>query len=163
MAAESSFDIVSEFDRQELANALDQTQREIRTRYDLKDTGSDIEWEKDVLTITAPADMHITAISDLLQSKMVRRNLSLKILRPDPIEPAAGGKVRQKITLQHGLDQDKAKDLSKRIRDAFPKVKPTIQGDAVRVTAKSRDELQAVITHLKAGDYPLPLQFINYR
>jgi len=163
MPADSSFDVVSEFDRQELVNAIDQAERELRTRYDLKDTKSEISLEKDAITITAPADITLNSVRDLLESKMVRRNLSLKILKVGEIEPAAGGTVRQRITLQQGISQELAKDISKTIRDTHPKAKAQVQGDAVRVTSKSKDELQSIITTLKAKDYPAPLQFTNRR
>ena len=163
MAGESSFDVVSEFDRQELVNAIDQTQREMRTRYDLKDTKSEIALEKASITIHAPAEITLNSVRDLLESKMVRRGLSLKILKYGAVEPAAGGTVRQTATLQQGISQDLAREMSKYIRDTHPKIKVQVQGDAVRVSAKSKDELQAVIAGLKARDYSVPLQFTNYR
>jgi uncharacterized protein YajQ (UPF0234 family) len=163
MAAEFSFDTVSEFDRQELVNALDQTQREIRTRYDLKDTKSEVLLEKEELTITAPAEMQLTAIKDVLESKMVRRNLSLKILKFGKVEDAAGGMVRQKIALQKGINQEYAKEITKMVRDKYPKARAMIQGDAVRVSSKSKDELQGIMQMLKAKDWPIALQFTNYR
>lgn len=164
MAAESSFDVVSQYDEQELVNAIDQTRREVTTRYDLKDTKTDIEYDKKKsITITTNSEFTLKNVRDVLESKMVKRGLSLKILKPGDIEQASGGSVRQHITLQEGISQDLARDISKHIRDKYPKVRPQIQGDAIRVTAKSRDELQAVITLLKGEDYPAPLQFINYR
>jgi uncharacterized protein YajQ (UPF0234 family) len=163
MAAESSFDVVSEFDRQELVNALDQTLREVRTRYDLKDSGATVELEKHELHFRAPALMTLNAVRDILQSKMVARKLSLKILKFDEPEEASGGSVRQLATLQQGLSQDLARQISKLLRDNFPKVKSQIQGDAIRVTSKSKDELQAVQVALREKDYPVPLQFTNYR
>ena len=163
MAGESSFDVVSEFDRQELVNAIDQTMREVRTRFDLKDSGSEIELEKEDLTISAPADMTLTAVRDILHSKMIARKLSLKVLKYDDTTEGSGGIIHQKATLQQGLNQDLAKQISKMIRDNFPKVKQQIQGDAVRVSSKSRDDLQAVQTALREKDFPVPLQFTNYR
>jgi uncharacterized protein YajQ (UPF0234 family) len=163
MAAESSFDVVSEFDRQELANAIDQAEREMRTRYDLKDTKSEIRLDKDTLALQAPAEITLNSVRDLLESKMVRRGLSLKILKLGPIERAAHGSVRQMITLQRGISQELARDITRVIRDAHPKAKAQVQGDAVRVTSKSKDELQSIIATLKAKDYPVPLQFTNYR
>ena len=163
MAAESTFDVVSEFDRQELANAIDQAEREIRTRYDLKDTKSELRLDKDTLVLQAPAEITLNSVRDLLESKMVRRGLSLKILQLGPVEPAAHGTVRQTITLQRGISQELARDITRVIRDAHPKAKAQVQGDAVRVTSKSKDELQAIIATLKARDYPVPLQFTNYR
>ena len=163
MAGDSSFDVVSDFDQQELVNALDQARREIATRYDFKGSKVAFELGRDAITLTADDEYRAGAAKDLLESKAVRRNLSLKIFDWGKIEPAGGGTVRQQITLRRGLTSDQAKELSKRIRDSFPKVKPVIQGDAVRVSAKSKDDLQAVITDLRALDYPVALQFTNYR
>jgi uncharacterized protein YajQ (UPF0234 family) len=163
MAGDCSFDIVSQFDEQELVNAIDQTRREVRTRFDLKDTKTEIIHNKDNITIVTESALTLKNVRDILETKAVRRNLSLKIFKPGKEEDAAGGRVRQVIQLQQGITQDMAKDISKYIRDRHPKVRPQIQGDAIRVTAKSRDELQAVIASLKQKDYPVPLQFINYR
>ncbi|MGI8828620.1 MAG: YajQ family cyclic di-GMP-binding protein [Candidatus Limnocylindria bacterium] len=163
MAADSSFDLVSDFDQQELVNALDQARREIATRYDFKASKVAFELGKDAITLTADDDYRAGAAKDLLESKAIRRGLSLKIFDWGKIEPAGGSTVRQEITLKRGLTSEQAKELSKHIREAFPKTKPSIQGDAVRVSAKSKDELQSVITDLKALDYPVVLQFTNYR
>jgi len=164
MAAENSFDVVSQYDEQELTNALDQTRREVSTRYDLKDTKTEITHDpKKGITIITASEFTLKSVYDLLESKMIRRNLSLKILKPGEIEQASGGRVRQIIELQKGISQDLARDITKLIRDRYPKVKAQIQGDAVRVTGKSRDELQGVITLLRDKDYPVPLQFENYR
>ncbi len=163
MANDCSFDIVSQFDEQELVNAIDQTRREVSTRYDLKDTKTEIAHAKESITIVTDSTMTLKSVRDILETKAVRRNLSLKIFKPGKEENASGSKVRQVIELQQGLSQELAKEISKYIRDAYPKVRPQIQGDAVRVTAKSRDELQAVIALLKQKDYPVALQFINYR
>lgn len=165
MAGENSFDVVSQYDEQELANALDQTRREITTRFDLKDTRTELTYDAKKKTITILTDSEFTLknVRDVLETKIVRRNLSIKILKPGDIEQAGGSRVRQVIELQSGISQDLAKEITKMIRDNFPKVKGQIQGDAVRVVGKSRDDLQAVIAALKAKDYPVPLQFINYR
>jgi uncharacterized protein YajQ (UPF0234 family) len=163
MANDCSFDIVSQFEEQELVNALDQTRREVSTRYDLKDTKTEIAHAKESITIVTDSTMTLKSVRDILETKAIRRGLSLKIFKPGKEETASGGKVRQVIELQQGLSQDMAKQISKQIRDAFPKVRPQIQGDAVRVVAKSRDELQAVIAFLKQKDYPVALQYINYR
>jgi uncharacterized protein YajQ (UPF0234 family) len=163
MASDSSFDLVSDFDQQELVNALDQARREIATRYDFKGSKVGFELVKDAITLTADDEYRAGAAKDLLETKAVRRGLSLKIFEWGKIEPASGGTVRQEVKLRRGLTSDQAKELSKKIRDAFPKVKPVIQGDAVRVSAKSKDELQAVIAELRAMDYPVALQFTNYR
>jgi len=163
MAGDCSFDIVSQFDEQELVNALDQTRREVQTRYDLKDTKTEVVHNKDNITIVTDSEFTLKSVRDILETKAIRRGLSLKIFKPGKEENAAGGRVRQVITLQQGLSQDLAKEISKRIREAYPKVRPQIQGEAIRVVAKSRDELQAVIAMLKQKDYPVALQCINYR
>src|SRR5436305_11641498 len=150
MASDCSFDIVSQFDEQELVNALDQTRREVQTRYDLKDTKTEIVHNKDTITIVTDSSLTLKNVRDILESKAVRRGLSLKIFKPGKEEDAAGSRVRQVIQLQQGISQDLAKEISKHIREKHPKVRPQVQGDAVRVTAKSRDELQAVITSVKA-------------
>jgi cyclic-di-GMP-binding protein len=163
MASVSSFDLVSDFDQQEMKNALDQTVREIHQRYDLKDTKTSIEATENQLTINTDSEYTLGAVRDLLESKLVRRGLSLKILDYQKEEPASGGRVRQLVKLQRGIPEDLAKQISKRIRDDFKKVTPQIQGNAVRIQAKSKDDLQAVIQFLKAEEYPVALQFTNYR
>jgi len=165
MPAESTFDIVSEFDRQELVNAVDQTQRDVRTRYDLKDSKTDMALGDKELTITTDSEMHLSAVRDLLETKAIRRSLSLKIFSYGKVEEISGGRVRQVITLQQGVPEEVAKKLQKLIRDSFPKVQPRIQGDALRVGSKSKDDLQGVIRLVKEhqDDYSVPLQFTNYR
>jgi uncharacterized protein YajQ (UPF0234 family) len=165
MPAESTFDIVSEFDRQELVNAVDQTQREARTRYDLKDSKIELVLGEKELTIVADSEMHVAAVRDVLQTKALRRNLSLKIFKYGPVEEIGGMRVRQVIALQQGIPEDVAKKLQKLIRDQFPKVQPRIQGDALRIGSKSKDELQGVIKLVKErqDDFTVPLQFTNYR
>lgn len=165
MASVASFDIVSKFDRQELKNAVDQAQRELTTRYDLKDTKSEIALDDKTITITAPSDYVIDTIRDLLESKVLRRNLSLKILDAGKIEEIAGGRAKQIITLREGLPDDLAKKMTKTIRDEFKKVTPQIQGDAIRVQGKNRDDLQIVIQYFREheDDYAVALQFQNYR
>ena len=161
--ADSSFDVVSDFDQQELVNALDQVRREVATRYDFKGAHISLELGKTEITLQADDEYRAGSVKDLLQSKAVRRGLSLKIFDWGTLEPASGGSVRQHIGLHRGLSSEQAKEIARMIREAFPKTKPSIQGDAVRVSAKSRDELQAVISHLKGIDYPVALQFMNYR
>jgi cyclic-di-GMP-binding protein len=163
MASDSSFDIVSQFDEQELVNAIDQTRREVQTRFDLKDTKTEITQNKENITIVTESTLSLKGVRDILESKAVRRGLSLKIFKPGEEKNAAGGRVRQVIQLQQGISPELAKEISKYIRDKYPKVRPQIQGEAVRVTAKSRDDLQAVITAVKQKDFPVALQFINYR
>ncbi|MGH2506035.1 MAG: YajQ family cyclic di-GMP-binding protein [Ktedonobacteraceae bacterium] len=163
MATDCSFDVVSQFDEQEMVNAIDQTRREITTRYDLKDTKTEIAQSKDSLTILTDSEMTLKSVRDILETKAVKRNLSLKIFDYGKEEVASGNRVRQAVQLRQGISQELAKEINKQIRDSFPKVKPQIQGDAIRITAKSRDDLQAVIGFLKQKDYAVALQFINYR
>ena len=163
MAQLASFDIVSDFDQQELRNALDQALREIQTRYDLKDTKTTIDQCENDLTINSASEMSLQQVRDLLESKFVRRNLSLKILDYQKEEPASGGRVRQVVKLRRGIPDDLARQITKKIRDEHKKVTPQVQGDAVRVQGKNRDDLQEVIQALKAADYPVALQFVNYR
>ena len=163
MAGEFSFDIVSDFDRQELVNAVDQTQREMRQRFDLKSAGGSLELERDAMVIVAPSDMTLRSIVDVLESKMVRRGLDLKILAFGQVENASGGNVRQRVGLRRGISQELARELVKLVRDAVPKAKAQIQGDAVRVSSKSKDDLQRVIATVRQREYDVPLQFQNYR
>jgi uncharacterized protein YajQ (UPF0234 family) len=154
MAGDVSFDVVSEFDRQELVNALDQARREIGTRYDFKGAKAELELGKDEIVLRADTEFRAKAMRDLLESKAIRRGLSLKIFDWGAIEEAGGNTVRQRIGLRRGLPEELAK-----------KIKSQIQGDAVRVSGKSKDELQRLITRLReeSEDYPVPLQYQNYR
>ena len=165
MAGDASFDVVSDFDQQELVNALDQARREIQTRYDFKGVTVQLELGKTEITLLTDDEYRAKAVRDLLESKAIRRGLSLKIFDWGKVEPAGGNKVRQRIGLRRGLPEDLAKKISKLIRDEFPKTKSQIQGDAVRVSGKSKDELQKVIARLRqeGEGYPVPLQFQNYR
>jgi hypothetical protein len=163
MAGEVSFDVVSEFDVQELRNALDQVRREVAQRYDFRGATIQLEQGKDALDLLTDDEFRAKAVKDLIESKAVRRGLSLKIFDWGKIEEVGGNKVRQTITLRHGLPEDLAKKISKLIRDEFPKAHGQIQGDAVRVSSKSKDELQKVITRLRGLDEVVPLQFNNYR
>ena len=163
MAGDISFDVVSDFDEQELRNALDQVRREVQQRYDFKGVTVDLEQGKEDLTLVTDDEHRAAAIKDLIESKAIRRNLSLKIFDWGKVEPSGGNRGRQVIKLRRGLPEDVAKRITKLIRDEFPKVKSQIQGDAVRVSGKSRDELQKVIARLRELDEPVPLQFENYR
>ncbi len=163
MASTFSFDIVSDFDRQELVNALDQANREIISRYDLKDTQTTLELSEDKIAVSTASEMTLDAAHDILQSKALKRNLSLKIFDYGKIESSSGNRIRQEITLKKGISQEIAKQISKLIRDEFKKIQASIQGDVVRVTAKDKDELQTVIQRLKQEDLPVALQFTNYR
>ena len=163
MAGDVSFDVVSEFDVQELRNALDQVRREVAQRYDFKGVTVQLEQGADELTLLTDDEFRATAVKDLIESKAVRRNLSLKIFDWGKVEEAGGNKVRQRIGLRKGLPDDLARKLTKLIHDEFPKVKSQIQGDAIRVSGKSRDDLQRVIARLRELDEVVPLQFQNYR
>jgi cyclic-di-GMP-binding protein len=163
MAGDVSFDVVSDFDEQELRNALDQVRREVSQRYDFKGVTVDLTQNKADLVLVTDDEYRAAAVKDLIESKAIRRNLSLKIFDWGTVEPAGGNKVRQEITLRRGLTDDIAKRITKLIRDEFPKVKSQIQGDAVRVSGKSKDELQKVIVRLRELDESVPLQFQNYR
>ncbi|MBD2465295.1 YajQ family cyclic di-GMP-binding protein [Oscillatoria sp. FACHB-1407] len=163
MAETFSFDIVSDFDRQELVNAIDQTVREIKSRYDLKDTKTTVELGDEAIVINTDSEFTLDAVHTVLNTKAAKRNLSLKIFDYGKIESASGNRVRQEIKLRKGIAADLAKQISKMIRDEFKKVQASIQGDAVRVSAKSKDDLQAIIQRLKQEDFPVALQFVNYR
>ncbi len=163
MAGESSFDVVSDFDDQEMRNALDQVRREVQQRYDFKGVTFDLTQARTELVLITDDEFRAKAIRDLIESKAVRRNLSLKIFDWGKVEPAGGNKVRQHIGLKRGLDEDLAKKLNKLVRDEFPKCHAQIQGDALRVFGKSKDDLQRVITRLRELDEPVALQFTNYR
>jgi uncharacterized protein YajQ (UPF0234 family) len=163
MAATFSFDIVSDFDRQELVNAIDQTQREIQSRYDLKDTKTTMELLEESIVVNTDSEFTLDAVHTILQTKSAKRNLSLKIFDYGKVESASGNRVRQDIKLKKGISQEIAKKISKLIRDEFKKVQASIQGDAVRVSAKSKDDLQEVMQRVKQEDLPVALQFTNYR
>jgi uncharacterized protein YajQ (UPF0234 family) len=163
MADSFSFDVVSDFDRQELVNTLDQVRRDVGQRYDLKDSATEIELEEASLTITTASDMTLDAVVDVLRQKATKRNLSLKIFDFQNPEPVGGNRVRQVVKLRRGLSQDLAKKLSKTVRDQLKKVTVAIQGDSLRVTGKSKDDLQQAIQLLKSQDLEVPLQFENYR
>ena len=163
MSGEASFDVVSDFDVQELRNALDQVRREVAQRYDFRQSTVELEQGKDELTLLTDDEYRAAAVKDLLESKAIRRGLSLKIFEWGKVEPAGGSKVRQVIGLRRGLPDDLAKKITKLIRDEFPKAKSQIQGDAVRVSSKSKDDLQRVIARLRGLDEVVELQFQNYR
>jgi uncharacterized protein YajQ (UPF0234 family) len=158
-----SFDVVSQVDRQEIDNALNQTRKEVGQRYDFKGSKTDIRQEGDDIHIVSDDDHKVKAVVDVLQSKLVRRGVSLKALVYGTIDPAAGGLAKQTVTVQQGIDTDKARALVKLIKDSKLKVQAQIQADQVRVTGKKRDDLQAAIQLLKQQDLDLPLQFTNFR
>ena len=166
-AGESSFDVVSQFNRQELVNAVDQALREVHTRFDLKDSGTTIELDDGSIKLHSASEMTLEATRDVLLQKAVRRQLSPKIFDYGKVEEASKGTVRQTAQLRQGLSQELAREITRLIREKLPKLKTQIQGDAVRVTGKSKDELQAAIQLLRSAEkernWPVPLQFINYR
>ena len=163
MAAENSFDIACKLDMQEVANAINQAQREIETRYDLKGAKNEIKQEKMVITLTSSDDMKLKAILDILQSKLHRRGIDLKALTIGDSESAAGGTVRQAITLQDGVPQEKAREIVRLIKDSKIRVQASIQENQVRVSGKNRDDLQAIIALVKGKELGIALQFTNYR
>jgi uncharacterized protein YajQ (UPF0234 family) len=165
MAQQNSFDVVSEVNMQEVDNALNQAQKEVAQRYDLKDSKSTIDFDQKekMVTVSSLNEFTLKSVVDVLQNKFIKRGIHLKSLQYSPVEQAAGGTARQKITLRVGIDKENAKVLVKIIKDTKLKVQAQIMEEQVRVSGKDRDELQTVIAKLKALDFPLPLQFINYR
>ena len=163
MASEASFDVVSKVDMQEAKNAVEQALKEMGTRFDLKDSGSKIEWEKEDLLLSSKDSHKLMAVMDILESKMIRRGIPLKNLDKKKVEEALGGTVRQRVVFKQGLTQEIAKEIVKEIKGSKIKVQPQVQGDTVRVSGKSRDDLQAVIALLTSKDFGIDLQFTNYR
>jgi len=162
-AKDNSFDVVSKIDMQEVNNAVNQTIKEIQQRYDFKGSKSTVTLNEDKITIISDDDFKLRSVIDILQSKMVKRNVSLKALEYGKIEAAAGDTVRQVITLQSGISKEKAKDITKLIKESKLKVQAQYQDDQVRVTGKSKDDLQQAIQLLKERDLGIDLQFINFR
>ena len=163
MAAENSFDIACKIDMQEVANAINQAKREIETRYDLKGSKNDVVQEKMDLVLTSGDDMKLRAVLDIVQSKLHRRGIDLKALTIQDPEPAAGGTLRQRITLQDGVPIEKAREIVRLIKDSKIRVQAAIQEKQIRVAGKNRDDLQAVIALVKGKDLGIALQFTNYR
>ena len=166
MAKDCSFDIVSDFDKQELVNAIDQVKRDLNSRFDLKNSNSSIDLDADKsITITTNDEMKLRNIFDILQTKLVKRGISIKILDAQPMENALGGNIRQVYNLKKGLTQELAKKIVADIKDSKLKVQVSIQGEQVRVSGKSKDDLQEVIGLLRKNEdkYDIPLQFTNYR
>lgn len=167
MSKDASFDVVSEFDKQEMQNAVEQTKKEIQSRFDLKDSGSEVDYSASAneITVTASDEMQARNIKDILENKMIKRSLSILILDPQNPEAALGGKTRLLIKLRQGLDKEMAKKITQCIKDSKLKVQASIQGEQVRVTGKSRDDLQQVIALLRPQSeaWGIPLQFNNYR
>jgi cyclic-di-GMP-binding protein len=164
MASENSFDIVSKVDLQEVSNAIQNALKEVHTRFDLKDSKSDIKLEgKDALILTSMDEYKLKAVNDILQSKMVKRNIPIKAFNYGVVESAAGSTVRQKVTMQQGIPIEKAREIVKVIKDSKKKVQASIQGDTVRVSGKDRDSLQEIIALLRGRDFGIDMQFTNYR
>lgn len=158
-----SFDVVSKVELQEVDNSINQTRKEVAQRYDLKDSRTEIEWDEKEIVITSADDFKVKAVVDVLQSKLVRRNVPIKNLEYGKVEPAAGSRARQKITVRQGIDTDKAREIVKRLKTSGLKVQSQIMEQQVRVSGKKRDDLQAAIQMLKGEDFGLALQFVNYR
>ncbi|HWC18420.1 MAG TPA: YajQ family cyclic di-GMP-binding protein [Terriglobales bacterium] len=164
MASDNSFDVVSKIDLQEVSNAIQQAVKEIHTRFDLKDSKSDIAMEgKEAIVLSSVDEYKLKAVTDVLQTKLVKRQVPLKGLQYQSVEPAAGSTVRQKIKLQQGIPIEKAREIVKLIKDSKLKVQAAIQGDTVRVSGKDRDTLQQVIAMLRNKDFGIDMQFTNYR
>ncbi len=163
MAQQNSFDIVSQVDRAEINNALDQTMKEVRQRFDFKGSAAAVVLEADELILSAEDETKLRNMNDILQQKLVRRSVPLKAFSYGRIEPAAGGTVRQHVAIQQGIPTDKAKEIVKFIKETKAKVQASIQGDVVRVTGKDRDTLQDIIAQLKGKDFNINMQYTNYR
>jgi len=163
MAQQNSFDIVSQVDRAEVTNAIHQTVKEVRQRFDFKGSNANVALEENDLVLSAEDETKLRNMNDIFQQKLVRRGVPLKALSYGTVEPAAGGTVRQRIQIQQGIPQERAKDIVKFIKDSKAKVQASIQGDTVRVSGKDRDTLQQVIAGLKAKDFGINMQFTNYR
>jgi uncharacterized protein YajQ (UPF0234 family) len=163
MAQQNSFDIVSEVDRAEIANAINQTVKEVRQRFDFKGSTATVALEANELILTAEDETKLRNMNDIFQQKLVRRGVPLKALSYGTVDPAAGGTVRQKVQIQQGIPQEKAKEVVRFIKDSKAKVQASIQGDIVRVSGKDRDTLQGVIAELKGKDFGINMQFSNYR
>src|SRR5262245_4777686 len=162
--AENTFDIVSKVDLQEVSNAIQNALKEIHTRFDLKDSKSDVQVEgKDAILLSSVDEYKLKAVNDILQSKLVKRGVPIKALTYGAVEPAAGSTVRQKITMQQGIPTEKAKEIVRVIKDSKKKVQASIQGDSVRVSGKDRETMQAIIALLRGRDLGIDMQFTNYR
>jgi len=160
---DNSFDVVSKVEMQEVANAIQQALKEIHTRFDLKDSKSNIEQEKDAIVLHSADEYKLKAVNDILQQKLVKRGVSLKALTYGPVEPAAGGTSKRRVTMQQGIAIEKAREIVKLVKDSKKKAQASIQGDLVRISGKDRDTLQEIIALLRGHDFGIDLQFINYR
>ncbi|HUA14111.1 MAG TPA: YajQ family cyclic di-GMP-binding protein [Verrucomicrobiae bacterium] len=160
---DNTFDIVSKIDLQEVSNAIQQALKEIHTRFDLKDSKSNIELEKDAIVLHSADEYKLKAVNDVFQQKLVKRGVPLKGLTYAALEPAASGTVKRRITMQQGIPIEKARDIVKAIKDSKKKAQASIQGDLVRVSSKDRDTLQEIIALLRQKDFGIDMQFTNYR
>jgi hypothetical protein len=163
VAKGSSFDIVSEVDLAEVTNAVDQARRELVQRFDFKNTGTSIEQDNDLIELRSGTEDRLKAAVEVVKDKMVRRQVSLKALHEGPVLPAAKGTYRQAVNISRGISDEKAREINKTIKALGLKVQTQVQGDQIRVTAKSKDDLQRIIADLKERDFGIPLQFTNYR
>lgn len=163
MAKDSSFDIVSEVNMQEVLNAVNQAKKEVSQRYDFKGSKTEISLDNDVIKVTTEDDFRLNSVIDILKTRLITRKVAVRNLQYGKIEEAAGGMVRQQITIRQGIETEKAKAMVKDIKNAKLKVQAAIQGDSVRVSGKNKDDLQKVIALLRENDYGLELQFVNYR
>ena len=163
MATDNSFDIVCKIDMQEVTNAVDQARREVETRYDLKGSRNEIKLEKTDLLLSAPDDMKLKAVVDILQSKLHKRGVPLKALTYGTVQTAGGGVLKQTLGLQQGIPIEKAREIVRLIKDTKLKVQASIQEDQVRVAGKNRDDLQRVIALVRERDFGIAVQFTNYR
>ena len=164
MASDFSFDVVSKLDLQEVENAVNQANKEIQTRFDFKGSVSRIDWDKkELLTLYSDDEQKLKSVVDVLQSKLVKRGISLQALDYQKIEPAEKATVRQPVKMKQGIESEKAKAVVKALKDAKLKVQASIQGDQLRVVSKSKDELQTTMNFIRGQDFGLPLQFTNYR
>lgn len=163
MAKENSFDIVSQVNLQEVNNAVDQALRELRTRFDFKGSKSDIIYDGEQITLIGDDEFKLKNVVDILESKLVKRGINLKALRYGKVEPAAKDTVRQRVSLVQGVDKEKAKVITKLVKDSKLKVQATVQGDQVRISGKNRDDLQKIIQIIKNHEFDIPLQFVNFR
>ena len=163
MAKQASFDVVSEVDMAEVTNAVDQARREISQRFDFKDTGTSLDQDGEVIELRSSTEERLKAALEVLKEKCVRRSVSLKALSEGAVQPAAKATYRQVVNINRGISDEKAREINKHVKALGLKVQTQVQGDQIRVTAKARDDLQAVIASLREADFGIPLQFTNYR
>jgi uncharacterized protein YajQ (UPF0234 family) len=163
MAKDFSFDVVSEVAMNEVANALDQARREVATRFDFKNTSTSIEQDADLIEVRSGSESRLSAALDVLREKLVKRGVSLKALHEGPVLPAAKGAFKQAVNVNRGINQERAREVTKFVKGLPVKVQSQVMGEQVRITGKKKDDLQAVIQALKEHDFGIPLQFTNFR